>query len=149
MTGDVKEIDGLNHYIGMPKLEEAGTMERSFSIIAISALALLLMAATFIHSPLAGVLALPALLYPAVFLADLFYWLYTYGHSLDPKAPLSSAIKPFTPVLLGTGRIGQFTTTASVDTGFYLAVRGSLVIVIGLYFHRRAYKPLRDAQIGQ
>lgn len=149
MTGDVQEIDGLNHYIGMPKLEEAGKLERSFSWLAIGALALLLMAAVFIHNPLAGVLALPAVLYPAIFLVDLFYWLYTFGHNLDPKAPLSSSIKPFTPTLLGEGKVGQFRTTAMVDTGFYLAILAALVILVGLYFHRRAYKPLRDAQAQQ
>jgi hypothetical protein len=146
MTGDVQEIDGLNHYIGMPKLEEAGKVERSFSLIAIGSLALLLMAAVFIHSPWAAVFTLPALLYPALFLVDLFYWLYTFGHNLDPKAALSSSIKPFTPALLGTGTVGQFKTVASVDAGFYLAVLASLVLLVGLYFHRRAYKPLLEAR---
>lgn len=146
MEGDVQEIDGLNHYIGMPKLEEAGQLERSFSFLAAGALALLLIGAVFIHSPLAAIFALPAVLYPFVFLADLFYWLYTFGHNLDPTAPLSSSIKPFTPTLLGTGTIGQFRTVASVDTGFYLALLGSVVILVGLYFHRAAYLPLRQAQ---
>lgn len=146
MTGDVQEIDGLNHYIGMPKLEEAGKVERSFSLIAIGSLALLLMAAIFIHNPWAAVLSLPAILYPLVFLADLFYWLYTFGHNLDPKAPLSNSIKPFTPTLLGEGKVGQFNTTAMVDIGFYLAILASLVILVGLYFHRRAYKPLLEAR---
>ncbi|MBS1251827.1 MAG: hypothetical protein MAG451_00861 [Anaerolineales bacterium] len=144
MAGDVQEINGLNHYIGMPKLEEAGKLERSFSWLAIGALALLLMAAVFIHNQWAAVLALPALLYPLIFLADLFYWLYTFGHNLDPTAALSSSIEPFTPTLLGTGVIGQFKTTAMVDTGFYLAILGSFVILVGLYFHREAYKPLQE-----
>lgn len=143
MEGDVQEIDGLNHYIGMPKLEEAGKLERSFSILAIGALALLLIGAVFIHSPLAAVFALPAVVYPLIFLADLFYWLYTFGHNLDPRAPLSNSIKPFTPAILGTGTIGQFKTVAAVDTGFYLAILGSIIILVGLYFHRVAYLPLR------
>lgn len=149
MTGDVREIDGLNHYIGMPKLEEAGALERSFSSLAIGALALLLIAAVFIHNQWAAALALPVVLYPAAFLADLFYWLYTFGHNLDPKAPLSSAIKPFTPAILGTGKIGQFSTVATVDTGFYLAILGSVVVLVGLYFHRAAYKPLLETQAQQ
>lgn len=149
MTGDVKEVDGLNHYIGMPKLEEAAQLERSFSVIAIVVLALLLTAGVFIHNQWAGVLALPAILYPAIFLADMAYWLYTFGHSLDPKAPLSSSIKPFTPPVLGEGVIGQFRTIASIGPGLILAIVASFVILIGLWFHRRAYKPIVDARKRQ
>jgi copper chaperone NosL len=145
LAGDVQEIDGLNHYIGMPKLEEAATFERSFAVVAVVALALLLLAAVFIHNHWAGLLALPALLYPAMFFGDLYFWLNRFGHDLDPKAPLSSSIKPFTPTILGDGKIGQFGTTAILEDGFYLAIAGSVVVLLGLYLHRRAYKPLVDA----
>ena len=146
VAGDAKEIDGLNHYIGMPKMEEAAAFERSFAVIAIIALSLLLIAAIFIHNQWAALFALPVIAYPGVFLADLFYWLYSFGHNLDPAAPLSSSIKPFTPTLLGTGIVGQFKTTAMVDAGFYLALVASGVILIGLWLHRAAYKPLMDAE---
>jgi len=149
MTGDVNEVDALNHYIGMPKLEEAAKLERSFSAIALVALALLLMAGAFIHNQWAGILALPVLLYPAIFLGDMAYWLYTFGHNLDPHAALSSSIKPFTPPVLGEGVIGQFRTVASIDAGLGLAIVASVVILIGLWFHRRAYKPLVDARKRQ
>lgn len=146
LVGDVAEIDGLNHYIGMAKLGDAAKFERSFAVIAVGALGLLLMAAVFIQNRWAGLLALPAVLYPAGFLADLSYWLYRFGHELDPKAALSSSIKPFTPSVLGEGHVGQFRTMASVEAGFYLAMFAGGVILIGLYFHRRAYKPLADAR---
>jgi hypothetical protein len=146
VTGDVDEVDGLNHYIGMARLAEAAPMERTISVIAIGVLGLLLMAAVFIQNRWAMFLALPAVLFPAVFLADLYYWLYYFGHNLDPKAALSTSIKPFTPAILGEGRVGQFRTVASVEEGYYLALFGALVILIGLYFHRRAYKPLADAR---
>src|SRR5210317_981713 len=45
LTGDVAEIDGLNHYIGMRPLNEAAKLERSVSVFAIGALALLVVAA--------------------------------------------------------------------------------------------------------
>lgn len=149
VEGDAKEIDGLNHYIGMPKMEEAAAFERSFAVIAVTALAFLLVAAVFVRNWWAALLALPVIGYPLIFLADLFYWLYTFGHNLDPKAPLSSSIKPFTPAVLGTGTVGQFETTASLEIGWWLAAAASLVLIVGLYFHRRAYKPLRDAEKAQ
>ncbi len=87
-----------------------------------------------------------AIAYPVAFLADLFFWLYYFGHNLDPKAALSSSIKPFTPAILGEGRIGQFRTVAGMEEGLLLAFAGSAIILVGLYFHRRAYKPLWDAR---
>ncbi len=145
LTGDVREIDGLNHYIGMRPLHEAAQLERSLSIIAIAVLSLLVIAAIYIHNQWAALLSLPALLFPAIFLGDMAFWLRNFGQNLDPKAPLSSSIKPFVPPVLGEGVVGQFRTVASVDRGFYLAVLASVLILIGLYFHRRAYKPLVEA----
>lgn len=145
MTGDVFEIDGLNHYIGMRPLDEAAQLERSVSIVAIVTLALLLLAAIAIHTRWVVLLTLPALLLPFVFLLDMYLWLRHFGLNLDPTAPLSSAIEPFVPPILGTGRVGQFETVAAFDIGLWLAFGAVALIVVGLYYHRRAYKPLVDA----
>ena len=146
VEGDVAEIDGLNHYIGMRPLEEAGQVERRFAILAISSIALLTAAAIFIHTKWAALLALPAASVPFVFLGDLYYWLRNFGLNLDPNAALSSSIEPFVPPVLGTGIIAQFSTLALPDWGLYLAFTATVLIIVGLYFHRRAYKPLVDQQ---
>ena len=146
LEGDVQEIDGLNHYIGMRPLGEAAQLEKSISIFAIVALALLVLAAIFIHSPWSALLALPAILLPAVFLVDLYFWLNNFGQNLDPSAALSSSIEPFTPTILGEGLIGQFKTVAFADFGLLLACVASVLILIGLFLQRRAYKPLVDAR---
>ena len=146
LEGDVREIDGLNHYIGMRPLAEAAQLERSLSLIAVGALALLVAGAIYIHNRWAALMALPAVLYPLVFLADLQYWLANFGTNLDPRAPLSSSIKPFVPPVLGKGFVGQFSTVATPGSGLILATIASLLVIAGLYFHRRAYKPLVDAR---
>lgn len=144
MTGDVAEIDGLNHYIGMRPLGEAAQLERSMSIAAITMLSLLLVAAIFIHTKWVTLLVLPASLMPAVFLADMYFWMRNFGLNLDPTAPLSSSIEPFVPPILGEGVVGQFRTIAEFQIGLYMAFLASLLILTALYFHRRAYKPLVD-----
>jgi hypothetical protein len=146
LEGDVREIDGLNHYIGMRPLGEAAQLERSLSIIAVGALALLVAGAIYIHNRWAALLSLPAILYPLIFLGDLQFWLANFGTNLDPKAPLSSSIKPFVPPVLGKGIVGQFSTVATPGVGLILASLASLLVIAGLYFHRRAYKPLVDAR---
>jgi nitrous oxidase accessory protein len=145
LEGDVAEIDGLNHYIGMRKLNDAAKLERELSIMAVIAVSLLVLGAIFIHNRRAAWLALPALLFPAGFLIDLHLWLAHFGQNLDPRAPLSSSIKPFTPPVLGTGYVGQFSTVAMPDVGLILAFVASALILAGLWLHRRAYKPLVDA----
>jgi hypothetical protein len=145
LEGDIQEIDGLNHYIGMRPLEEAAQLERSLSIVLIGVTALLVVAAISIHSKWSVLLALPAMLYPFIFIADMYYWLRNFGQNLDPTAALSNYIEPFVPTVLGEGLIGQFKTIATLGPGFYLAAFASILILAGLYFQRRAYKPLVDA----
>lgn len=146
LDGDMREIDALNHYLGMLPLDQGGQFERSISIFAVVALGLLLIAGVFVHNQWAGVIALPVLFFPLVFIADLYYILYTFGHSIDPDSALGGAIKPFTPPIVGEGKVGQFGTIASFEIGFYLALAAVVVVLVGLWFHRAAYKPIVDAR---
>ncbi|MBI5670943.1 MAG: cytochrome C [Chloroflexi bacterium] len=139
MTGDedprldeVREIDGLNHYIGMKSLYEAAKFERSIALPAVFIMAVLLVVAAVWRRRWTWLLALPAFAFPVVFLADLGLWMAYYGQNLDPYAPLSSSIQPFTPPILGEGVIGQFKTIAYVDTGWYIIAAGSLLIAVAL-----------------
>src|SRR5262249_49171825 len=68
LGGDVKEIDGLNHYIGMRPLGEAGAFERAASVWMIIAMVLLVEGAALVHSRWAVLLAVPALSFPIGFI---------------------------------------------------------------------------------
>jgi hypothetical protein len=46
------------------------------------------------------------------------YKLYVFGHNLDPSAPLT--VKPFTPAIIGTKQIANFTTTSTPQLGSLL-----------------------------
>ncbi|MCP4422748.1 MAG: cytochrome C [Chloroflexi bacterium] len=147
LTGDLFELNGLNHYIGMRPLEEAAQLEKSLSRMAIGALGILTLFSIFIHSRWVVLLALPAISMPILFLVDLQWWMAKFGTDLDPKAPLSSTIDPFIPNVLGSGKIAQFETLALPGTGLYLAILASILVIVGLYFHRQAYKPLVDGEL--
>ena len=142
LTGDIDEIDGLNHYIGMKPLGEAAVLERTLSVFIIIGLALLIVGTIFVRSPLVLFLAIPAVVYPVFFLGDLYFWMRNFGMNLNPNAPLSNAIDPFVPPILGEGKIAQFSTVATWEIGLWMSIAASVLIIIGLYFHRRAYKPL-------
>ena len=146
LEGDVFEIDGLNHYIGMRPLEEAAQLERAMSVAAITILALLLLGAIFVHTKWAVLLTFPAISMPFVFLGDMYFWMRNFGMNLDETAALSAIIEPFVPPILGSGFVGQFETVAEFQIGLYLAFLASLLILVGLYFHRQVYKPLVDGE---
>ncbi|MBL8746475.1 MAG: cytochrome C [Phycisphaerae bacterium] len=148
LEGDVKEIDGLNHYIGMRPIEQAAVFERTTAVWLVLAMFLLVEGAALIHSKWAVVLALPAVLFPVGFLVDLQFWLYTFGQNLDPGAPLSASVKPFTPTVLGEGGIGQFKTYSDAGIGLWLAGACAVLTIVGFVFHRRAYLPLYQRAVA-
>lgn len=129
---EVREIDGLNHYIGMRSMYDAAPLERAIAIPSMIAMIIGLGVVALIRRRWVWLLALPALGFPFVFLADLAYWLRYFGQNLDPYAPLSNSIKPFTPAVLGESVIGQFKTIAYVDTGWYMAVSAAGLILLAL-----------------
>ena len=145
LEGDVGELEGLNHYVGLGSFEDAAVLERSIAIYAIVGLAALLVAALFIHSRWVLILTLPAILFPVVFLIDLQYWLYDFGHNLDPLAPLAAAVGEFTPPIFGPAEIAQFNTMALPGLGLIVAFIASGLLIYAMVLHRRAYKPLIEA----
>lgn len=138
IRGDISEIDGLNHYIGMAPLADAANIERQLAPVAMLAIVLMVAATAFVHRKWFAPMTLPAMLLPFVFLGDMFYWLRSYGQNLDPGAALSSSVKPFTPTVVGHGVIGQFSTDASLKAGFWLALAASVMINLGLHYRRQA-----------
>ena len=144
LQGDVVELEGLNHYVGLGSFEDAAVFERSVAIAGIIGLAGLLAAGLAIHSRWVLVFTLPALLFPVIFIADLQWWLWKFGHDLDPLAPFAAAVGEFTPPIFGPAEIAQFDTMALPGPGLILAFAASILIGVGLWHHRAAYRPLID-----
>ena len=135
ITGDVGEIDIINHYIGMSHLSEGAAFERAWGGWLLGVLVVLIVASTLLAGRQIGWIAgAIGLSLPVGFIADTQYWLWKFGHDLDPKAPVH--IAPFTPTMFGEGKVGQFVTTATPSLGFALAVAG--VALVGLAVWQRS-----------
>lgn len=145
LEGDVVHIEELNHYIGMASFADGAKFERSVSVAGILAMAGMILASLYINSRWVTVFVFPALAFPAVFLIDLQWWLWRYGHELDPRSPLAGAVGKFTPHIFGPSKIAQFDTNALPGPGLVLATAASILIAVGLWYHRKAFKPLVDA----
>ena len=150
MSGDVHEIDLLNHYIGMKPLEAAAPTERHLAGYGIALLCVAIITIAVIGGrKLNRFVAVLAALLPIVFLADSFYWLYKFGHELDPRAPLH--MHAFTPHLAGHGMIGQFETYARPMVGFWIALVGVALVIASAVIRppQRQRSPSRQASLNR
>jgi hypothetical protein len=132
LEGDVREVDGLNHYIGMMPLGDAAGFERGIAMFTMGAFVMLGIGAGVLAARKTAWLAVPIVIFPIAFVADLWYWLWKAGHDLDPTAALSSSITEFTPTILGRGTVGQFSTDAMFGLGFWIAVAAALLALVGI-----------------
>lgn len=132
VTGDVHEVDELNHYIGYMPLADIAALERHIAFFAGPLAVALLALAAALKTRRRALLVIPALSLPVIFVADLAAWLQYSGHHLDPHAALSGAVQPWTPNLMGPGGVGQFHTYSSLEAGFYLSVAAALVAIYGV-----------------
>lgn len=125
--GDVTEVNILNHYIGMAKLDQAARLEREFAVygIALMAIAVLI---SGLRTRYSKILTLPALVFPLIFVAAMYFWMYRFGHELSPEAPVR--VPAFTPTMIGEGKIGNFHTIGLPGLGFYMSVASSVCVVI-------------------
>jgi nitrous oxidase accessory protein len=134
VTGDLKELNILNHYIGMPPLDPTPELETKLFPIAIGGLIVLCLASP-LHRWIRRLAVTTAVAMPLGILADLQYWLYTYGHSLDPTAPIRLA--PFTPLVLGKSTMGNFESTSMISTGVLCLIGAAVVLIAGGRLARR------------
>ncbi len=143
MGGDVHEINMLNHYIGMASLDDAAKHERELAGWGIGLVGVLVLGVALLAGRRAGkLLTAVGLAFPLGFLGDAFYWLYHFGHSLDPHAPLR--IPPFTPQLFGNGQIGQFMTFATPSAGFWVAMGGVALLLAATLVRRKVCNDCAD-----
>jgi copper chaperone NosL len=106
---DIDEINELNHYIGMMKIDRAQMSDLDWIPFAFGFLILVTLRAAAIGNVRSLIDLSVLICYVSLFaLARFVYKLYAFGHYLDPHAPVH--IQPFMPVILGTKQVANFTT---------------------------------------
>jgi hypothetical protein len=112
----INEINTLNHYIGMHKIDRAELSDLDWIPFALGLLFVLTLRCAAIGN-IRALIDLAVLTgYVSIFAFGRFvYKLYVFGHNLDPTAPLK--VEPFTPAVFGTKQIANFTTTSAPQLG--------------------------------
>ncbi len=125
---DLAEINTLNHYIGMKPIAQADFLEMKVLPFAMGAFALLALRAAVIGRIASLVdLSVLFLYFGAFSLGGFVYRLYSYGHHLDPRAPMK--IEPFMPVVMGSQQIANFVQT-SLPLAGTICMTGFLVLLL-------------------
>jgi len=130
---DLSEINTLNHYVGMRKLDPAEFADLSFLPFAIGILAVIALRVAAIGD-VRALLDLTVLTgYFGLFAFGRFiFMLYQYGHELDPRAPIQLAT--FMPPIIGTKQMANFTVSSwpALGTGL-MVIYGAILMSFALW----------------
>lgn len=135
ITGDVKIISALNHYIGMRHIEvnmfpEFGYMIYIVAVVIAFGILVSIVNRRFMLVSYAILLVTCGI----AALVDFNLWGYDYGHNLDPTAAIVVPGMAYQPPVIGTKQLLNFTAFSGPDIGGWIfVVSGVLVIAILVY----------------
>ncbi len=138
---DLKEINALNHYIGMHPLQEADFTEFQWMPLMLGFFIILSLRAGVIGKMSGLVDTLVLFAWFGLFALWHFYGrLYTYGHNLDPTAAVK--VKPFTPPIFGSQQMANFTVYNYPAPGTYLMLGFAILLAFAMFLSgRRKQQP--------
>jgi copper chaperone NosL len=135
ITGDVQEINTLNHYIGMHPLDAEHFAEMRILPYSFALGGLLCLLAAALRRRLVTTLVLAGGLASGLgSMSILLYELYIYGHDLDVKAAIK--IKPFMPPPIGSNQIANFHVTSYFHAGSVLFILAIVLLAAALWISR-------------
>jgi copper chaperone NosL len=141
---DIKEINLLNHYIGMRDLSTEDFTEFKWMPFAIGVLALLFLRAAVLGTMGALVDSAVLFVYFGAFsLWSFGYKLYMYGHNLAPAAPVKVA--PFSPPMFGYKQIANFEVYSYPRAGSYVMAGAAVLLLSAVFIAWRPARPSRSA----
>jgi copper chaperone NosL len=135
LTGDVKVISTLNHYIGMKHIEVEMFPEFGYMIYIVGFLiGFGLLVAMINRRLLLWVFSLLLIATAVAALVDFWLWGYDYGHNLDPTAAINIPGMSYQPPLIGTKQLLNFTAFSGPDIGGWIFIISGILVLGTLSF---------------
>ncbi len=135
---DLENINTLNHYIGMDKIDPHAIPEFDIMPWIVVALVVLGLIAAIVGNRKLVVTWIGLTLVAAILgIYDFWKWEYDYGHNLNPNAPIKIPGMSYQPPLLGTKQLLNITATSLPYWGTYLIIAGILLGVLALLIDRK------------
>ncbi|GEJ57013.1 hypothetical protein [Anaeromyxobacter diazotrophicus] len=133
---DLKEINLLNHYIGMHELSQESFTEFQWMPFMMGALALLFLRAAFFGTVGHLVDVAVLFLYCSLFsLWSFAHKLWAYGHELAPTAPVK--VPGFMPPMFGRSQLANFEVYSYPGPGSYAFAAVALALAAALFLGLR------------
>jgi copper chaperone NosL len=142
---DLREINSLNHYIGMRPLLESDFSEFTWVPLVIGLLMILALRAMVLGkmSNLVDVFVL--FTYFGLFsLWSFYHRLYMYGHNLDPTASIK--VQPFTPPVFGSKQIANFLVNSFPGPASYALIAFAVLLLISILLSAKRTRGRADAR---
>ncbi|HAH37264.1 MAG TPA: hypothetical protein DEQ87_10420 [Algoriphagus sp.] len=134
LSGNVDQINGVNHYIGMKHIGVEMFPEFTYlkyvigAMIGLGLIFFLVGKRWSIYSFL-GLLSA----FGIAILVDMYLWGYEYGHELDPKAAIKVEGMSYQPPLIGYKQLLNFLAYSGPDTGSWILIGGMGLLVLAVY----------------
>lgn len=138
---DLQNINGLNHYIGMAKINPDDIPELKIMPYAIGFMILfgLFNALKGNNKSVIAWLILFIIL-GVIGLYDFYMWEYNYGHNLDLTAPIKVPGMTYQPPLLGSKQLLNITAISLPAMSAYIIFASIIFIVIALFINSKNKK---------
>ena len=132
---DLREINTLNHYIGMRPLLESDFSEFKWIPLALGIFFILILRAIVIGkmSKLVDLVAMFGY-FGGFSLWSFYHRLYQYGHNLDPTAAVK--VPPFMPPVFGEQQLANFTVYNYPGAGSYFLMFAIVLLGVAVFLSR-------------
>ncbi len=141
-SGDVHEMETINHFIGMDPMERGAPYLRAAAPYALVGVAVLFVLFILYNSRILNWLMLIPVALPLIFVGFYSYWLYWFGHHMHAWGAFK--IKPFTPTVFGDGKVAQFTTHSYPTIGFWLLVAIAVLSLLAMVSRKKAMQQMAE-----
>jgi len=133
LSGNIGQINGLNHYIGMKLISVNDFKEFKILPYVFGVLLLLGVTSAIIKSrKLLRTWFICLCLFGIIGFSDFYKWEYNYGHNLNPHAAIKVEGMNYQPPLFGYKQLLNFTAGSLPDTGGILVGLGGVLAAAAL-----------------
>jgi copper chaperone NosL len=135
ITGDVRIISALNHYIGMRHIEVSMFPEFKYMIYIVGLVIAVGMLTSSMNKRFMLIVYVILIVACGVgALVDFYLWGYDYGHNLNPNAAIVVPGMAYQPPLIGTKQLLNFTAFSGPDIGGWIFMGAGILAISALVY---------------